>query len=146
MGARAIEQEIGPEIFRDIVDNGFDPVDHGIDDAVCQSGQRHRQRIDGLLLPIPFCNDAIGNLPVRRSQGTAGRRSDRLVVERDDKAIRGFDHAGTGVKALAARRARRTPHRLLRIERRFSGHFIEQFAHLSFSAAYPTVLIDGPRI
>jgi hypothetical protein len=36
------------------------------------------------------------------------------------------------VKAVAARRARRTPHRLLRIERRFSGYFIEQFAHLRF--------------
>ena len=133
--AGAIEQEIGAEIFRDVVGDGFDPVDHGIGDAVCKSGQRHRQRIDDLLLRIPFCNDAIGYLPIRRNQRTAGRRADRLVVERDGKAIRRLGHAGMGVKAPAARRARRTPHRLLRIVRGFSGQIIERFAHPGFSAS-----------
>jgi hypothetical protein len=39
------------------------------------------------------------------------------------------------VKPLPARRARAPPHRLFRIERRFSGGFIEQFTHFSSSAS-----------
>jgi hypothetical protein len=48
-----------------------------------------------------------------------------------------------GVKALAARDARRTPHRLLRVERRFSGHFIEQFAHLRLRPPIRQCLLMG---
>src|SRR6202022_389737 len=59
----------------------------------------------------------------------AGRCADRLLIEGNCEATGRFDHAGIGVKALPARPARRAPHRLLRIKRRFSGHFIEQFTH-----------------
>ncbi len=42
----AIEQQIGLKIFREILFDGFDPVDHGIDDAVGKSRHRHGQGID----------------------------------------------------------------------------------------------------
>ena len=44
----------------------------------------------------------------------------------------GFRNVGLLVEPLALRGARGTAHRLLRIERRLAGDFIEQFAHFSF--------------
>ena len=43
--------------------------------------------------------------------------------------LRPFSNGGIGVEPLALRRARGAPHRLLRIERGFSGNFVEQFTH-----------------
>ncbi len=130
--AGAIEQQIGAEILCDVVGDGLDPVDHGIDDAVGEPRHRHRQGIDEFRLGLPFRRDDIGNLPGRRRQRAAGRRADRLVVQRDRKPARPLDDTGLGVKPLAARSARRAPHRLLRIEPGLPGHFIEQFAHAVF--------------
>jgi hypothetical protein len=45
-----------------------------------------------------------------------------------------------GVKTLAARPARGAPYRLLRIERRLSGDFIEQFTHPVFNSC-PSMVI-----
>ena len=74
---------------------------------------------------IPFRRDRLGDLADRRDDMAAGWRADRLAVERDGKAAIRLGDAGAGVEPLALRHARRAPHRLLRIERRLSGNFIE---------------------
>jgi len=51
------------------------------------------------------------------------------MAEGNGKSVRRFSHAGTGIKALAVRRARAALDRFLGIERRFSGNFVEQFTH-----------------
>ena len=122
--AGAIEQQIGAEIFRDIVGDGLDAiVDLG--DAVGKARQRHRQGIDGLALRIPFRRDGLGNFAGGRNDVASGRRADRLAVERDGKTTLRLGDTGRGIKSLALGNARRAPHRLLRIERRLSGDFIE---------------------
>jgi len=128
----AIEQKIGPKIFRNVLCDCFDPVDHGIDDAVREPGHRHRHGIDDLFLRLPFCSNGVGDLPGRCDQSTRRGRADRLVIEGNGKATGRFDDAGMGVEALPTRPPRRAPHRLLRIKRRFSRHFIEQFTHYVF--------------
>ena len=54
-----------------------------------------------------------------------------------------FGDAGIGVKTLPARPTRRAPYRLLRIERRFSGHFIEQFTHSVFDFRRSVIICKG---
>ena len=122
--AGAIEQQIGTEIFRDIVGDGFDAIGN-LGDAVGKTRQWHRQGIDGFNLCIPFRGDRLGNFTAGRNDLAPRRRADRLTVKRDGKPALRLGDAGAGIKPLALGSARRAPHRLLRIERRMSGDFIE---------------------
>ena len=81
--------------------------------------------IDDLLLRIPFRGDGLGDLAGRRSQQPPRGRAHRLAVESNAKTLGRFGDAGLRVKALAPRSARGAPDRLLRIERRMAGDFIE---------------------
>ena len=86
--AGAIEQQIRAEIFCDIVGHGIDAVGD-LGDAVGKARQRHGQGIDGLALRIPFGGDRFRDGADRRDDLAAGRRADRLAVQRDGKpAIR----------------------------------------------------------
>ena len=123
--AGAIEQQIGAEIFRDVVGDGIDPIDHRLADAVGKARQRHGQGIDGLDLRIPFRGDRFRDHTVRGNDLAAGRRADRLAVERDGKTAVRLGGAGRGIESLALWHAGRAPHRLFRIERRLSGDFVE---------------------
>jgi hypothetical protein len=87
--AGAIEQQVGSEIFRHVVGNGFDAVDHRIDDAVRKPRQRHRHGIDDLLLRIPFCNDRVGDS--RLGATIAGRKACGSACY--CKSVRRFDDA-----------------------------------------------------
>ena len=60
-----------------------------------------------------------------RNDMAAGRRADRLAVERDGKTAIRLGDAGAGIKSLALWHAGRAPHRLFRIERRLAGDFVE---------------------
>lgn len=117
--AGAIEQQIGAEIFCNIVRNRVDPIGYRLDDAVGKARQRHGQGIDHLALRIPFGCDRLRNLARGRHHLAAGRRADRLAIERDRKAAISLGHAGRGINALALRPTRRAAHSLLRIERDF---------------------------
>ena len=122
--AGAIEQQIGAEIFCDIVGHGVDAVGD-LGDAVGKARQRHGQGGDGLALRIPFGGDRFRDGAGRRHDVAAGWRADRLAVERDGKAAVGWRDAGLLVEPLALGHARGAAHRFLRIERRMSGDFIE---------------------
>ena len=122
--AGAIEQQIRAEIFCDILGHGIDAV-ADLGDAVGKARQRHGQGIDGLALRIPFGGDRFRDGADRRHDMAAGGRADRLAVQRDGKPAIGRGRAGLLVEALALGRARGASHRLLRIERRMSGDFIE---------------------
>ena len=143
--AGAIEQQIGLEIFRDIVGDGIDPVDHGIDDAVGKPRQRHGQGIDDLLLRIPFRAMAsaisLAGATTWRPEGVRIGLPSSVTAK---PSVRLGD-AGVRVKALALRHARGAPHRLLRIERRLSGDFVEQFTHAVFGFRL-SVLICAARV
>ena len=80
-----------------------------------------------MVSPCAFHSAAMASaIPrVGRDHMAAGRRADRLAVERDGKTAIGFRDAGFLVEPLAPRGARGTAHRLLRIERRMSGDFVE---------------------
>ncbi len=137
--AGAIEQQIGLEIFRHVFRDGVDPVDHGVDHAVGKPRHRHGQGIDELLLRRPLGSDGVGDLPARHDHLAAGRRADRLVIQRNAKSPRRFGDAGARVKALPPRRARRAPNQFLRIERRGSGRFFEQFTHALFGFGWSAI-------
>ena len=122
--AGAVEQQIGAEIFGDVLGHGIDAIGD-LGDAVGKARQRHGQGIDGLALRIPFRGDRFRDGIGRRDDLTAGGRADRLAVQRDGKAATRRGDAGFLVEPLALRHARRASHRLLRIERRMSGDFIE---------------------
>ena len=122
--AGTIEQQIGAEIFCDIVGHGLDAFAY-LGDAVGKARQRHGQGIDGLALRVPFRRDGFRDPARRGDHMAAGRRADRPAVERDSKTAIGFRDAGFLVEPLAPRGARGTAHRLLRIERRMSGDFVE---------------------
>ena len=105
--------------------DGIDLVGYTFGDAVGEARQRHGQGIDGVGLGIPFRRDCVCDRTRRRNRLAAGRRFDRLAIKCDGKSAVGLAYAGTGIKALALRRARRAPHGLLRIKRGLSRHFIE---------------------
>ena len=123
--AGAIEQQIRAEIVRDVFRDGVDPIDHRLHDAVGKPRQRHGQGIDALALRIPFHGDRFRDRGVRDNDRAAGRRTDRFAVERDGKTAVHFGDAGHDVKSLAPWHAGRAPHRLLGIERRLAGDFVE---------------------
>ncbi len=130
--AGAIEQQIGLEVFRHVLGDCVDPVDHGVNDTVGKPGHRHRQGIDELFLRLPLGDDGASDLLARYDQLAAGRRADRLVIQRDGESDRCLGDGDARVKALPPRRAGGAPHRLLRIERGFSRRFFEQFTHALF--------------
>ena len=66
--AGAVEQQIGTEIFDDVLGHRIDPIDDGLDDAVGKARQRHGQGIEKFLLGVPFRGDRLGNFPVRGHQ------------------------------------------------------------------------------
>ena len=80
-----------------------------------------------MVSPCAFHSAAIASAIARgrRHDLAAGGRADRLAVERDGKPAIGRGGAGLLVEPLALGRARGASHRLLRIERRMSGDFIE---------------------
>ncbi len=122
--AGAVEQQVRAEIFRGVLGHGINVVtDFG--DAVGKARQRHGQGIDGLGLRLPFRRDRLGDPAAGRYDMAPGRRADRLAVERDGKAAVGFGRACGLVKAPALWGTRGAPDRLLRIERRLAGDFIE---------------------
>ncbi len=127
--AGAIEQEIGVEIFRDVVAYQRHAIDHGLDDAVGEARQRHGQGIDGVRLRAPFLCDGLGDCANRHGDGAARGGLDRLAVQRDVKSACRLGDAGLLVEALAFGYARLAPHRLLRIERRLAGHLVKQVTH-----------------
>ena len=114
--AGAVEQQIGAEIFFDVVSHRINTLGD-LTDRVGKARQRHGQGIDGFPLRVPFGGDRFGNAAGRRDDLAAGRRADRLAVERDREAAVGLGNAGLLIEPLALRRAGGAAHRLLRIER-----------------------------
>ena len=64
--------------------------------------------------------------------GFWGSKTLLSAVERDRKAAIHVSDASLGIEALPLGRARAAPRCLLRVKRRFSGYFIEQFTHRGF--------------
>ena len=82
----AIEQQIGAEIFRDLLRHRRRRIGDRVDDRVGEPRQRHRGRIDHVALRVPFRRDRFGERARRRGQRAARRRSHRLAVEQDREA------------------------------------------------------------
>ena len=127
--AGAVEQQIGAEVFGDVVTHRGDVVADRVDDAVGEPRQWHRRRIDGVLLRFPFRNDRFCDAALGRGQRLARRRAHSLVVERNGKAVRCLAETGARVEALALRPARRLAHRLFRIQPALPVDFVKQFTH-----------------
>ena len=108
--AGAIEQQIGAEIFRDIVGDGFDAID---DASTTLLANRVNGMVRGSMVSTcAFHSAAIASAISRLGATTwrPRRRADRLAVKRDGKAALRLGDAGAGIKALAlgTRVARRT--------------------------------------
>jgi hypothetical protein len=130
--AGAVEQEIRLEIFCKIVGNELDAIDHAFDHAVGEPRQRHGHGIEHLLLEGPFRGDSFGKRFCGDHHLAAGRRADRLAVERDGKAALGVRDPRLRIEALALGCAGGGPHRLLRILRGLPRDVVKQFPHPGF--------------
>ena len=127
--AGAIEQQVGGEIFGDVVLHRFRLIDDALHDAVGKTRQRHGQRLDELTLRAPFRRDHLGQCARRHNDRAAGRRLDRLTVERDGVTAVGLADAGVSIKPLALNRAGRAPRRFHRVGFGLARDVVEQFAH-----------------
>ena len=100
--AGAIEQQIGAEIFRDVVGDGIDAIDHA---STTLLAKRVSGMVRGLMVSLcAFHSAAIASAisAGRRDDLAAGRRADRLAVQRDGKPAIGSRDAGTACRSACA--------------------------------------------
>ena len=78
----AIEQQVGAEVFLDLGRDRCGRRRNAVDDRVGEPGERHRRRVDLVLLRVPFRGQRLRQLAHRRGQqgaapacAPAGRRA-----------------------------------------------------------------------
>ncbi len=126
--AGAIADEIGAEIFRDLVDDGLRLRRNAVDDRIGKARERHGGRIDALTLRVPFGGDRLPQCPHGGRKHACRRRFHGAAIEQKGKR-RALADGGCLIEPLAQARTHVAPRRLHRIERLGAEQVFKDIAH-----------------
>src|SRR5262249_43550515 len=129
----------GAEELRDLGLHRAWRVGDTVDDRVGETGERHRGRIDRLVLRIPFVRDGLRQRWAGGREGAPCRRPHRPSVEQNGVAATLWFYRHGLVETAPQLRGYVAAGRLGRIERLLLKHIVEDIAHPEgLSAARPS--------